>query len=342
MKSVSILDIAKKTGMSRNTVAKALRFDPSVSHDTCMRIIHTAYDMNYSKLSEEALRVIGIDTKKEDRKFLVLISKDNSEFWNKIVVGISDELRRHDAYCQLAFIGEEDEKNLIVPGITAADSFEGIICLFVFSDEYTAKIASYGKPIIFLDCPIGNRPYSLGDTFVFDGLESVFELTTELISNGRKKIGFIGNTHYCESMYERYSGYVKAMEAAGLEIDERFLITDKNKNLYYTQSVISEWLDNMKELPEAFVCVNDEIAMKVYRYCQKRNIAIPKQLAITGFDNIKESKVVSPRLSTANIENYQLGKRLVQQLIWRLENSEMPVEFTYVSAKVVIRASSGK
>lgn len=342
MKSVSILDIARKTGLSRNTVAKALRFDPSVSHDTRMKTLRTAYEMNYPKLSEAALEEIGVLPEQGEKNFLILISKDGSEFWDRIVMGISDELRKIHGYCQLSFIAKEDEEQLIVPGNIAMDGLSGIICLYVFSNPYIEKIISLEKPLLFLDTPVqGARIYPV-DAVVVDGVHSVYQLTMELVRTGRKKIGFIGNIHYCQSIYERYLGYCDAMRDAGLPIEEKYNMTADVEDNYYGQKILCERLMELPELPEAFVCANDEIALGVYRYCQSQHLSIPEDLALTGFDNIKESKIVNPRISTANIANYQLGRRLVQQMLWRLDNPDMPRELVHIYAQTIIRASSGK
>lgn len=342
MKSVSILDIARKTGLSRNTVAKALRFDPSVSYDTRMKTLRAAYDMNYPKLTEEALKEIGVLPEHGEKNFLILISKDGSEFWDRIVMGISDELRKNHGYCQLSFIAKEDEEQLIVPGNIAMDGLTGIICLYVFGNSYIEKIVSLEKPLIFLDTPLrGTNIYPV-DALVVDGVHSVYQLTMELVKRNRKKIGFIGNIHYCQSIYERYLGYRDAMRDAGLPVEEKYCMTAAVQDNYYGQKSLCERLRQMPELPEAFVCANDEIALGVYRYCQSRSLSIPDDLAVTGFDNIKESKIVSPRISTANIANYQLGRRLVQQMFWRLNNPDMPKELVHISAQTIIRASSGK
>lgn len=341
MKSVSILDIARKTGLSRNTVAKALRFDPSVSYDTRMKTLRTAYDMNYPKLTEEALKELGIPPEQGEKKFLVLVSKVESEFWNRIVMGISDELRKHHGYCQLSFIAKEDEEQLVVPGNIAMDSLSGIICLYVFSSQYIEKIISLEKPLLFLDTPVqAANPFPV-DALVVDGVHSVHQLTTELIRNHRKKIGFIGNIHYCQSIHERYEGFCSAMRDTGLPVEDRFCLIENMEDNYYEPKQLCQRLEQLAELPEAFVCANDLTALGVYRYCQKHHLSIPDDIALTGFDNIKESKVVTPRISTANIANYQLGRRLVQQMLWRLDNPEMPKELVHISAQTIIRASSG-
>lgn len=342
MKSVSILDIARKTGLSRNTVAKALRFDPSVSYDTRMKTLRTAYDMNYPKLSEDALKEIGILPERGEKNFLILISKDGSEFWDRIVMGISDELRKNHGYCQLSFIAKEDEEQLVVPGNIAMDGLSGIICLYVFSNPYIEKIISLEKPLIFLDTPVQRAGVSPVDAMVVDGVHSVYHLTMELMRNNRKKIGFIGNIHYCQSIYERYEGFCRAMQEAGLPIEEKFCMTANVEDNYYDPKKLCERIEEFSGLPDAFVCANDLTALGVYRYCQKHHLSIPDDIALTGFDNIKESKIISPRISTANIANYQLGRRLVQQMLWRLDNPDMPKELVHISAQTVIRASSGK
>lgn len=339
MKKVSILDIARETGLSRNTVSRALNLDESVSQETKQKVIGTAYRMNYTKLSDRALKEIKVSMLASQRNFIVLISKETSDFWNRIVIGICDEIKKNKAICQVCFISKEEEEGLSLPDGLDPDVTTGLIFLSVFRYEFMEEIAKLNIPSVFLDAP---REYKRrGDIFILEGYRSTYKLTRSLIENGYRKIGFIGDITYCQSLYERWMGYKEAMKTSGLAVHMESCLCGPTEHRYYKDYELFSALKQV-DFPEAFVCANDKIAFDLYMYAQMKGISIPGQLAITGFDNDKESRILTPSLSTVKIDNYLLGRRLAQQLLWRLKNTHMPLETVCISTQVIFRESSVK
>jgi LacI family transcriptional regulator len=70
-------------------------------------------------------------------------------------------------------------------------------------------------------------------------------------------------------------------------------------------------------------------------------LSVPKDVAVTGYDNAEDmSKVVQPFLTTVRVGNQRLGRRLVQQLMWRFKNPNFPKEVIYIGVEVIFRESS--
>ena len=68
-------------------------------------------------------------------------------------------------------------------------------------------------------------------------------------------------------------------------------------------------LKQMKQMPSAFVCANDFIAVNVMKALKNNQIAIPGDIAVCGFDNAPESRIVEPHLSTVHIYSDEMGIR---------------------------------
>lgn len=139
-------------------------------------------------------------------------------------MGISEELNRCGFKLQLNFISEEDEKNLVLP-LDLEEDVSGIIILSVFSQNYIEKILKQNIPTVFLDAP-GNVETIAhhSDIVLCEGINSVKAITSDLISRGMKKIGFIGDITYCRTINDRYQGYLKALEEAGIEADNSIML----------------------------------------------------------------------------------------------------------------------
>lgn len=343
VKKVTIQDVAKELNLSRNTVAKALNNSDTVAYETRYTVIKKAYEIGYAKLSPAILKEFKIKDKLEKTKTIIVFAKrEQSTFWNRIIMGISDELNRNNCRLQLNFISEEDEAGHVVP-LDMQSDMSGIIILSVFNKSFLELILKKNVPVVFLDGPSNIHEITeLGDVILFEGFNSTRILTEHLLDQGVKKIGFIGDTTYCRTIKDRYEGYMAAMKRRGGEIEEQFIINRHVEHRYYRQEEITKALKNLSVMPEAFVCANDDIAKDVMLWLKKNGFHIPEDVAVTGFDDKEEVELLSPSLTTVHIGNQRMGRRLVQILIWRIANRNLPKEIVIISTKAMIRDSSLK
>lgn len=343
MKKVTIQDIAKKLNLSRNTVSKALNNCDSVSYETRFLVIETAYEMGYSKLSPVVLNEFKVRNKIDETKSIVVLTRrEISYFFNSVIMGISDELNKFGCKLQLNFISEQDEKNLVFP-LDFMEEVSGVIILSIFSDDYVDQIMKQNIPVVFLDAPVEMSSLSrYGDIVISEGRNSIRTITLDLISRGLTKIGFIGDTTYSKTISERYEGYLSALQTAGLTPDPHVVADYHVENKFYKKEEVEEALDRFPYMPEAIVCANDDIALSTVRHLNSKGVSVPEDVAVTGYDNVEIISQAEPMLTTVRIGNQRLGRRLVQKLMWRLQNPTFPKEVVFINAEVIFRRSSDK
>lgn len=343
MRKVTIQEVAKELNLSRNTVAKALNNSDTVAYETRYVVIKKAYEMGYTKLSQTVLNEFKIKDRLDKTKTIVVLARrELSTFWNRIIMGISDELNKNNCKLQFNFISEDDERDHVLP-IDMQSDISGIIMLSVFDKDYINLIMKKRVPVVFLDGPSNLYDIvALGDVVLFEGSNSVKILTKNLIDQGIRKIGFIGDITYCKTISDRYQGYLSALKEAGIELDERITVTEHVPSKYYRTEEVEMALKKMAYLPEAIVCANDDIAKDVILRLKNMGVSVPNEVAVTGFDNKEEVSVMSPALTTVHIGNQRMGRRLVQQLMWRIDNMDLPKEVVIINTEVMIRESSIK
>ncbi len=343
MRKVTIQDVAGELDLSRNTVAKALNNSETVAYETRYLVIKKAYEMGYSKLSPVVLNDFKIKDSLERTKTIVVFARrELSAFWNRIIMGISDELNKNNCRLQFNFISEEDEANHVLP-LDMQTDMSGIIILSVFRKSYLELIIKKDVPVVFLDGPSNVHEIAgWGDILLFEGYNSTRILTEHLLSQGMKKIGFIGDTTYCRTIRDRYEGYAAALEQYGILPEDKFVFNRHVEHRYYRQEEIAKVMESLTAMPEAFVCANDDIAKDVMLWLKKKGIRIPEEVAVTGFDDKEEVELLSPSLTTVHIGNQRMGRRLVQILMWRIGNMDLPKEIVIINTETVIRESSVK
>ncbi|NLK21931.1 MAG: LacI family transcriptional regulator [Epulopiscium sp.] len=335
MKKVSIKTIAEELNLSRNTVSKALNNSDTVAYETRYRVIVKAAEMGYKKLDPKIKEEFLSYTKKEIKNIIVFVHRDISSFWDEIALGIFDKIDKNEYNVLYSFVSREDEEKGIIPASVKYDNVVGIILLDVFKKDFVLKLSNLKLPMVFLDAPV--NPYDdkpLGDVILVEGVKNVYEFTNTLIKTGRKKIGFIGDITYCRTVYDRYQGYAKAMQSNGIPIIDEICLIKHTPEKYYIYEEVRSHLENIKLVPEAFVCCNDDVAMWVIKYYRSQGYKIPEDIAVCGFDNKREAAAIEPYLTTVEIDRNNLGGRLVQELLWRLNNKNMPYETIIVEGNI--------
>lgn len=340
MAKVLIQDIAREMNLSRNTISKALKNDESVSESTRARIIQVASAMGYDKITPE-MEAFAHGQKKEasnGRYAILMTDFADDDFWQGVVRGITEELRKANGICFLVLASIEDVGRNVLPSALLSERVDGIICMTMFPEKYYHKLETLDIPIVHFDKP--RYVAWTGDALIPQGADSVYALTMDLIRKGRQQIGFIGDITYCESIRDRYAGYLRAMTDSHRTPDACFCWTEDAQHFYSIDS-LHQRLNALDTLPDAFVCANDWIALRVMQYCKRHAIAMPEQMAITGFDNKKECLIIEPNLSSVNTTNRRLGRRIAQQLLWRIDNPDMHAETVWIATEPYIRESSG-
>jgi len=98
-------------------------------------------------------------------------------------------------------------------------------------------------------------------------------------------------------------------------------------------------------LPQAVVCANDQMAIGVLREFQREGVAVPADVALTGFDDVYPSRLVDPPLTTVSQPLRELGVRATRRLLARIEarmdNCALPPQTSVLPTRVMIRASCG-
>ena len=351
LKKVTIQDVAAELHLSRNTVAKALNNSETVAYETRMLVIRKACEMGYQKVPPVAMQQVDAANASNDnaRKraekgtIMVIARREISAFLNSIIMGISDAVNQSNCEFRLCFVSNEEEMRLEIP-TEIDEKVSGLLVISVFSDKFMQKVLSYGLPVVCLDCPLRTENIEKKvDIVVCEGASSTKKITRRLIDNGIRKFGFIGDTTYCLSIKERYDGFAEALKEHGIPEYKKFEATVHTRSRYYAYDEVADYLNSLDEYPEAFVCSSDDIAFFVIKFLKAKGVLVPKDIAVTGYDNIESLTTDSePWLTTVNVSNQLLGRRIVKQLLWRLENPEFPHEKIMIDSDVVFRKSSEK
>src|SRR5690606_34641721 len=138
---------------------------------------------------------------------------------------------------------------------------------------------------------------------------------------------------------DRYRGYLMGLEAAGIALDPQ-LVKEGDLTEAGGYRAAQELL-RLNPRPTAILGCNDLTALGVLRAAQEQGIYIGTELAITGYDGIKETEYTSPPLTTLYQPTYEIARQLARMLVQLIEGKPLSEPVISIEPQIIIRASTG-
>jgi len=207
------------------------------------------------------------------------------------------------------------------------------------TDVLTALVGGNQK-VVLIDSEV-DGPYK--DKFscvTSQNFEGSLALTRFVISRGYRRIAFLRGPHF-PSGDLRYSGFVRAMEEAGLAIRPEYSLQVAARDVEQQGIQEVDVFKAMVEPPDAIICVHDLIAINVIRRSAERGLRIPQDWAVAGFDDLYQSRVCNPPLTTMRQSGVQMGRRAMQILIGEIRGQIAEPVVERLPFELVTRESTG-
>jgi DNA-binding LacI/PurR family transcriptional regulator/serine phosphatase RsbU (regulator of sigma subunit) len=186
-------------------------------------------------------------------------------------------------------------------------------------------------------CVIG-ASYQDAPSIRVDNMTGVTAITRHLIEvHGRRRIGFITG-HGAESL-ERQAGYERALTEGALDVDPE-LIHPGNFLPDAGRDAVERWFGHGSARCDAIVAANDWMALGALDALRARDLKVPKDVALVGFDDIEQASFLSPPLTTIRQPPRLLGKRAVEMIDSLLHGSTERMHWT-IPTELEIRQSCG-
>ena len=339
---ITMKDIARIHGVSVNAVSLALNNKPGVSESVCAQILKTAAETGYLDTKEKFVKTYA------STNICVLMQtlySQDMDFYGQILVSIVDAAKR-DGFDTIIHFFNDDVFE--VPTVVENGRVSGIIVLGKIRDAHLATLETYAIPVVLADHASLERPV---DSIVTNNRLGGYIITRHLIQQGYTKIGFFGELTYSLSIRERYEGYQQALMthlAADIEDSQDYqqtysvLAGIEKAVLSNNVHAIRQLIKARPILPQAFVCSNDKAAISLMVTLQALGYEIPKDIAVTGFDNIAISERIQPALTTIDVNKRLMGKRAVQRLLYIIGHKKSLPEQLSIGFQLIERASSVK
>lgn len=334
---VTLQSIAEACGLSRNTVSKVFNSRGSVPESTRQLVMEKAREMGYFAILESA-------PEEKPTRSIAVFSRSgpiNHKFGLLFLKGFTDTVCREGYVVQMYELSETEINSLQLPQKLAMDNTVGILGIELFDKDYICHLCSFGIPVILADGYYGIQKTIIPcDVVSMENYASTLAITRQIIEEGAKTLGFIGDIHHCNSFYERWGGFCSALGQAGIKVDRQVCIQEKDGIQYGDIEWTLEQLRNMPYMPDAFVCANDYHAMRIALALQRMGVSIPEDIMVAGFGDSLEADMIAAGLTTASIPSADMGIFAANLLLSRELNPDRPFGLTYMRTEPIYRGST--
>ncbi|WP_299093587.1 LacI family DNA-binding transcriptional regulator [uncultured Metabacillus sp.] len=329
----TIYDIAREAGVSATTVSKVINNKGRISEKTKNKIMQIIEEFHYQP------NMLASAMKGKSTYTIALLIPDAANpiyaQYLKYIEEYGQELGFSVVMCST---GSDPEKEARHITLLKQKHVDGIIIASIFKNEPVLKqLIEEELPIVFVnfqrpELPVGSIS---GDDFL-----GGYMATDHLLSLGHRRIGIIAEDATI-SGEERIKGYKKALENAGIEVDENLIITINEPTIEGAEVHAKELLNNAQKPTAIFGC-NDILAIGSMLAAKGLGIRIPDELSIIGFDNTIMCKIVEPQLSSVNIPINEMGKQAMELLAQQINKKNKMKQRISLLPELIIRQSTAK
>ncbi len=192
-----------------------------------------------------------------------------------------------------------------------------------------------GHPVVAVDPHAGASGLPTVDSH---NLQGAVTATRHLVELGHRRIGFLAGRPDLESARLREQGYRRALDEAGIDFDPDLVLVGGYRP--ETAEEPAHRLLDRPDRPSAVFAANDLSAIQTMEVARRLGLSVPEDLSLVGFDNIPESALTDPPLTTIDQSIQQMGFEAVRLLIELIADpAREPVHLT-LPTELVVRQSS--
>jgi LacI family transcriptional regulator, gluconate utilization system Gnt-I transcriptional repressor len=328
---IRLTEVAKLAGVSPITASRFFRNPEALSVGKRERVASAAKELGYvpnlaaRALASQRTEVIG-----------VLIPSLTNNVFSDVLRGVYDASEGSRYSIQLVntrYSILQEEKLL---RLFQAQKPAGLI---VTGINQTADSRSVMDA---MNCPIvqimETGPDPVDMMVGFSHYDAGFAAVSHLIAQGFQRIGFLG-ARMDPRVQRRFEGYRDAMKAASLFDPRHIVTTQVPTSVTLGGTLFADLLARAPDIDAVF-CVNDDLALGVLFECQRRQISVPEEMAIVGFNDLEFMAAAVPPLTSVRTNRYEMGRDAVTMVTAAIEGQRPPQPVVNLGFELMIRPSS--
>lgn len=316
-KNYSMQDVANLAGVSRTTVSFVINnvVEGNIPPETQQRVWDAVAQLGYRP------NAVARNLRSQRTQTLGFISDDiaTSPFAGQMIQGAQDCALENDKLLLLINAGYSASLQSKAAVALVERQVEGILYASMYHRQIELPEPAREVPVVLLDCFSSDGFLS---SVVPDEVRGGFDAIEHLIANGHKRIGMLNNVDDIPAASGRLEGYKKALQTHLIPFDSALVVagaSDPGGGYECAMNLLQQ-----SDRPTALFCFNDRMALGAYQAAADRNLAIPRDLSIVGFDNQETlAPWLRPALTTMQLPHYEMGRFAVEELLRQISSPDI-------------------
>lgn len=335
----TLADVARKAGVGTTTVSRVINGGQRVSPRTLNRVRAVIDQLGY--MPNQAARIL----KGERTKTIGLVIPSIADsFFSSCAEAAQEIARAHDSLLIVTVTNNDPHVELENLNVLMRHRTDGLLLAPANyqSDTLAEFLGRTLIPVVAFDRPIQKPGFS---SVVADNYKGARIATEHLIGHGYKRILCLGGESTLYTLRERFRGYRHAMEEAGLPS----MIDMSGKDYKSVEYAIESYLA-ASQPPEAIFTLKNSTTIYAFETLQKLKVAIPKTVALLGYDDFELAATLRPSISVIQQPIEDLGRIATELLFEQLlpakkgrhhAGARKRPEMVKLETKLVLRSSCG-
>lgn len=318
----NIKDIAKMARVSVTTVSRVINHHPYVSEAKREAVLRAMEQSNYQRNLNAVHLSIG-----KTLLIGVVVPFSNHPYFGLLIEGIANEAVKNNYKLVLFQTNYEEQREIEALEMLQHKQIDAlIICSRICSWDVFDKYAEYG-PIVFCEDTRGKKFLS---TYI-NHYQTFYQALDYLYRKGHRKIGYCIARKSGTSSKQRGNAYHDFFKKMNVPIESDYVF---EQCLNFEDGVrVVQRLKEMDNPPTALLVTSDIVAAGLITFCREKEILIPDDLAIMGFDNLPIAQIM--HITTLEIPLKEIGGKLFLQAIGDTDISHEEISVKLIERETV-------
>jgi LacI family transcriptional regulator len=306
----TIADVAAYAGFSPMTVSRVINGEKNVRQSTRDAINRAIAKLNYSP-NLAARSLAGAD----QIRIGLLYSNPSAAYLSRYLLGSLEQARLSHVQllvenCDTGDLEEQEAlRDLIAAGV------DGVILSPPMCDS-PKILETLGQSGVLCVVVANWRPPEIVSVVRIDDVEAAAAMTRHIIGLGHKRVGFIVGNPTHKASEQRLLGYKAAMHQAGLATPADLIV--QGQFTYRSGLAAAEILLDLPDRPTAIFASNDDMAAATVAVAHRRQLDVPRDLTVCGFDDTDFAQSIWPELTTIHQPIAQMSRTAVEMLVGQI------------------------
>ena len=296
---ITIRDVAQAAHVSLSTTSRVLTGHGYASPETRAKVQQAAKQLGYS--AKQLAR--NLKRNKTDTVGLMITDIVNP-FYAVLADGVLSCAQRLGYHVILCATNEDERLESEYLHLLMSQRAAGIIAVPTGHNENVwAEAHAMGLKLVHVDRQLAGLPQV--DVVLLDNIKGAYDAVMYLINLGHTRIGIVNGPSTTTTGRERLEGYIKAMQAAGLQVDKQLIFGEsftKAGGVDGAQRLLS-----LAQPPTALFAANNQLGEAVYATLRTAGLSIPEDLSVIVFDDVVWASLVHPPLTTVSQPTFDMG-----------------------------------